>query len=216
LAESLVTPEAEMPTTVWDLDDVNLSLSQEIVREIGQWNLQPILVAAERLIASAPTPAQLDQARGLARRAAEFASLQRRHQEVVSQTRQLLAAGQAPATPGGSATAIPTAAAEAPLAGSREEVVGTSRSAANLAPAVRYDGQGWLIPVYTSRTDLPRYALTDEQGTIVHFVAPAPGLNLRRYLRKRVGVLGTLQSTATDQPGRLVARRVVQLDRHRR
>ena len=43
------------------------------------------------------------------------------------------------------------------------------------APAAQFTGQGWLIPVITSRADLPHFALTDDHGKILHFVSSPPG-----------------------------------------
>ena len=77
-----------------------------------------------------------------------------------------------------------------------------------------FAGHGWLIPVITSRADLPHYALTDEKGQILQFVSSPPGLNLRRYVRKRVGIVGTPGDDSTTQRPHLVANRVVLLDRH--
>ena len=79
-----------------------------------------------------------------------------------------------------------------------------------------FAGHGWLIPVITSRADLPRYALTDDQGQILQFVTAPPGLNLRRYLRQRVGIVGTPGDASTSNRPYLVANRVVLLDRHER
>ena len=36
----------------------------------------------------------------------------------------------------------------------------------------------------------PPYAILDDNGQVLEFVSPAPGLNLHRYLKKRVGVFG--------------------------
>jgi hypothetical protein len=79
-----------------------------------------------------------------------------------------------------------------------------------------FAGHGWLIPVITSRSDLPRFALTDDKGQILHFVSSQPGLNLRRYVRKKVGIVGTPGGTSATNRPHLVASRVVLLDRHTR
>ena len=47
----------------------------------------------------------------------------------------------------------------------------------------RFDGTRWLFPVYSRQRVAPPYALLDDEGRIVQFISPAPGLNLHRYLR---------------------------------
>lgn len=84
---------------------------------------------------------------------------------------------------------------------------------AKAAAAAQFAGQGWLVPVVTSRADLPHYALTDEKGQIQHFVSSQPGLNLRRYVRKRVGVVGVPGDSSTTKRSHVIASRVVLLDR---
>lgn len=54
----------------------------------------------------------------------------------------------------------------------------------------RFDGIGRLSPVISQRTGAPQYALVDGANTVVSFVTPAPGVNLRPYVNKNVGVNG--------------------------
>jgi len=70
--------------------------------------------------------------------------------------------------------------------------------------------------VITQRTNVPRYALTDDYGRILKFVTPSPGLNVRRYLRKQIGVSGTQQMLPDLKQPHLTAERITELDRHRR
>ena len=72
------------------------------------------------------------------------------------------------------------------------------------------------MPVISRRKNVPQYALTDDYGRILKFVIPAPGLNLRRYLRKQIGISGSEQMNPSLFRPQLMAERVVMLDRHRR
>ena len=72
------------------------------------------------------------------------------------------------------------------------------------------------MPVVTRRRDVPQYALTDDYGRILKFVTPAPGLNLRRYLRRQIGVTGTQRTIPQLYRPHLMAERVMVLDRQRR
>jgi hypothetical protein len=83
------------------------------------------------------------------------------------------------------------------------------------ADNVHYAGQGWLVPVLSAHTHLPRFALADRAGSIQAFVTPRPGLNLRRYLRQEVGIVGRETVSIDNTAPHLIADRVVVLDRHR-
>ena len=57
----------------------------------------------------------------------------------------------------------------------------------------QFDATGWLNELKQARgTDPSTYVLQDASGKIIYHVTPVPGLNLNRYLRKRVGVNGQL------------------------
>ena len=80
----------------------------------------------------------------------------------------------------------------------------------------RFDGSGWLMPVHSSNQAAPPYALLNDEGFVLQYVTPAPGLNLRRYLKKEVGVIGQQSYLPALHTSHLTAHRVVMLDRHRR
>ncbi len=70
------------------------------------------------------------------------------------------------------------------------------------------------MPVFTSRADIPKFALTDNDGGILSFVSPRSGLNIRPYLRKQVGVLGQRAYLSNLKKPHLSITRIVVLDRH--
>lgn len=84
-------------------------------------------------------------------------------------------------------------------------------------PAIdpRFDGTGWLFPVHSSKKTSPPYALLDQAGNILQFVSPSPGLNLNRYLRKEIGIIGQKDQPPTLEKPHLTAHRIIELDRHR-
>lgn len=49
---------------------------------------------------------------------------------------------------------------------------------------------GTLVQVYSSRSNSPPFALTDNTGRTVAYVTPAPGVNLRVHLNSEVQVTG--------------------------
>ena len=57
--------------------------------------------------------------------------------------------------------------------------------------STRFDAYGWLNQmIRDGGQSQPTYVLQDETGNITHHIAPAPGLNLHRYLKSKVGVVG--------------------------
>ena len=68
-----------------------------------------------------------------------------------------------------------------------------TRGNTTLASNAQFDATGWLNELKQGRgTEPSTYVLQDENGKIIYHVTPIPGLNLNRYLRKRVGVNGQL------------------------
>jgi len=207
-ASSLDSLEPETaPVAQFDSQELHLlsaKLSQMVANPVDEWNLEELYAGIQRIAASSRDPATRQQAIQLRNRLTEFEQLQRRHRLL---SREPVPASQAsferpsPQNRGGTVpwSIIPKLAK--PLPNSQE---------------VPFEGEGWLIPVFTKRRDLPNYALTDDDGAILYFVTPRPGLNLRRYLRKRVGIVGSTIPTGPREQAQLTAQRVVMLDRHQR
>ena len=90
-----------------------------------------------------------------------------------------------------------------------------SHRPASRVAGVQYDGVGWLMPVHAKNHSMPPFALLNDDGKLIHYVTPAPGVNLRRYARKNVGVFGTRRLGKDGQANQLTAYRVIDLARHR-
>lgn len=77
----------------------------------------------------------------------------------------------------------------------------------------RYDGVGMLQPVLSraGQTALAPYAIVDRDGNPVAFVTPGPGMNLRRYENKPVGIYGKRGMIEAIRKPHLVAERVIDL-----
>lgn len=74
-----------------------------------------------------------------------------------------------------------------------------------------FDASGLLIAVQARRTDMPRYALTNSSGEITQFVATQNRTDLRRFLNKRVGVLGEVGYLRKLNKPYVAAQRIVLL-----
>jgi uncharacterized protein YgiM (DUF1202 family) len=77
----------------------------------------------------------------------------------------------------------------------------------------RYDGVGLLQPVLTrnGQNAVASHAIVDSDGNPVAFVTPGPGMNLRRYENKPVGIYGKRGMIEALKKPHLVAERVVEL-----
>ena len=96
-----------------------------------------------------------------------------------------------------------------------KSTVSAAETPSNRIGGVSYHGVGWLMPVYGKDRSLPPFALLDDEGKLLQYVTPAPGVNLRRYARKEVGILGTRILVQRGEVQRLTAYRVIDLSRHR-
>ncbi|MGY8767138.1 MAG: SH3 domain-containing protein [Pirellulales bacterium] len=85
----------------------------------------------------------------------------------------------------------------------------------------RFDGKGWLMPVIKrsskKRSDgqlTPPYALTDQDGKVLQFVSPSPGVNMHRYLKQEIGIYGQKSPKGNYTRPHLTAHRIVLMSRH--
>ena len=78
----------------------------------------------------------------------------------------------------------------------------------------RYDAVGLLQPILDRNRDLrvsANYALVDSEGKPIAFVTPGPGMNLRRYENKPVGIYGKRGMIEKLNKPHLVAEKVIEL-----
>ena len=154
------------------------------------WNLAPLADRTRFLIEHGATAVERGEARLLMDRIEAFTDLARRSTElgitppVGLQTG--VAAGQA--APGNTSMAASIAGSAArwasPLGVGGQAVESASGS------ALRFDATGWIVQVRSSGRDMPTHALTNDAGTIIVYLSPAPGVNLGRYQGQAVGVYG--------------------------
>ena len=89
-------------------------------------------------------------------------------------------------------------------------------SRACAATTLRFDGVGRLSPVISQKVGGPHYALVDASNAVMSFVTPAPGVNLRPYVDKYVGVNGQRGYMTDLQRQHISVQRVTLLDVQRR
>jgi len=80
----------------------------------------------------------------------------------------------------------------------------------------RFDGVGRLTSVASRKVGAPQFALVNAAGAVIYYVTPAPGVNLRSYLDKQVGVNGQRGFVTELQKEQINVQRVTQLETVRR
>lgn len=156
-----------------ELEDLDLRLSMMVVEEPTVWEFDGLARRGESLVAQAQTAVERGRARALVNRIARFAEIKRQYDEVAASRRPKDLSAAAASVSG------PAAVPGAP------HVLAPASEAAG-----RFDGVGRLTRVASPKVGAPTYALLNEQGEVACYVTPAPGINLRAFEGKRIGVNG--------------------------
>ncbi len=169
------------------LQRLDWELSRMVAEDISVWSLADLQQQAEDALKHAEGSTERGQARLLLTKIARFEDIKNRHDSV----RQGVALDRR-AAPGAAATALqrPT--------------------------DTRFDGTGRLAPVVSQKSGAPQYALVDGTNSVLSFVTPAPGVNLRPYVDKMVGVNGQRGYLTDLQRQHISVQRVTVLDVERR
>ncbi|GIW94702.1 MAG: hypothetical protein KatS3mg110_2743 [Pirellulaceae bacterium] len=194
-------PRSPFPGRSFDdrLASLLVALSRQAVRRASSQELEKLVAEAQRLA---------DQAQTAHQRAESGRLLQ--------QARSLLALTAAREKLQGRLSLPETTAERAVGSGLRAEGVDASPDGADRderATDSPYVVEGWLMPVARLASSAPPYAVMDDDGQPLAFVTPVPGLNLRRYVDQRVGIVGE-RSFAVLGQSHVIAHRAVLLDRH--
>ena len=166
--------------------DLELQLSKQVVNDPSIWNLQPLADAAARYSLSITDPGEKAQCEKLIQRIRQFQVTQSKHQVAHHNRTNSKLTNQ-----------YTIAATEPQLAG-------------------QYDATGFLSElVRDGGLSAPAYVLQDHTGKITHHVTAAPGLNLRRYLKQEIGLIGQRGYNAQLKLDHVNVDRVIVLARHR-
>ena len=173
-----------------EVDDINSELSVMLVEDPSVWNCDDLARRAKNLADQAQNAVQRGNARALVNRIAQAESVKRREET-------------------SSAPQIASAAA------SRRSVDLVHRDAGVFRPRGpddKFDAVGRLTRVQPAKLGAPRYALVDDQGNVLAYVSPAPGMNMQYYLGRRIGVTGARGYIAEQNAEHLTAQHVTMLD----
>jgi hypothetical protein len=148
--------------------DLEMDLSIMVAEEPTVWTFDRLALRADQLLGQAETALERGRARMLANKIARFDQIKQSYDAVAStktdierRNRQLAA-------------------------------LGTDRTErrTHRASDDRFDGTGRLARVVSRDPSAPRYALVDQEGRVRAYVDPVPGLNLRHYVGKEIGITG--------------------------
>jgi hypothetical protein len=187
------------------LSALRVDLSLLVTQPIEQWDLNSLDKRATDLAQTARGTTAEREVASVIERINEFDTLRRRHEK--AQSGSAAALDEDVAAHGVSVTPqLPETSWETDLESAVGSGVDESESAPdNSAP----ETAGWLMPVHSTRRVAPPFALLDDDGRVAAYVTPAPGLNLRRYVKQRVAIVGD-QRYATDlRAAHITAERVI-------
>ncbi|HKD35207.1 MAG TPA: hypothetical protein VKB78_00360, partial [Pirellulales bacterium] len=152
-----------------EIDSIDLALSSMVVEEPTVWKFDDLDRRAEKALDRAQTAVERGKARLLLDRIAKFEDIKRRL-DTVDQVQG--------ATDRKNNQLVNLADARPPAG--LAEVEGSER----------FDATGRLINVVSQRPNAPPYAIVNSDRVVIAFVTPAPGVNLRPFMGRQVGVTG--------------------------
>ncbi len=172
-----------------ELEEIDMELSVMVIEEPTVWAFGEMRHRGEMLLAQANTALERGRARLLVKKMSRFEDIKHRYDTIGAMRAQ-------------------TERSNRQLAGLRPRDRRPDRAGES---GGRFDGTGELIRVVSSKLGAPRYALVDELGEVRCYVSPAPGVHLRYYLGRRVGVTGTRGYMPEQRARHVMARHVTPL-----
>ena len=172
------------------LNEIELEIATMVAKDPAYWAFAPARTQLADVMTRAETAVERGRAQSLTRKIDRLDDLKSRYVEVVrgrgrSSTDSLVASERAR-----SFDDLETSTRSTVNGGSGSEVTGLLR------------------PVVSKRPDAPAYALMDDNGQVRTFVSEAPGVQLRNYVGRRVGVSGTVDYVPELKADHVTARRV--------
>ncbi len=177
------------------LEDADLELSVMVAEEPSVWRFDELALEAESLMNRAETAVQRGHARVLLGKIDRFTNIKQRYDAVNTLWED-------------------TQNRNEQLADLRRQY-GSNRPGITPENAVadnRFDGYGRLTRVVSPKQGAPRYALVDESGNVQCYVTPAPGVNLRHYEQRLIGVNGTRGYVPEQRAAHIMAQHVDLID----
>lgn len=190
-----------------NVDQLNLLLSRLMAAQATSEEIAVVARAAEQLASRSEGSVDSERARLVVDTASRYQRVAQRRDGGV-------------ATAGSQDSTVDSwGALQASLAnasGAANSVVASSGSG-NLGTA-RTQGEvmrqeGYLVQVYSARSNSPPFALTDSAGRTVAYLSPMPGVNLRTHLNQQIGVVGSVGSVEGMDTPHLMVTQAIRLNR---
>jgi uncharacterized protein YraI len=165
------------------LDQIDLELSAMVVEDPNFWDLSALKQQAEAIFNQSETASQRGRARMLVSKINRFEDIKRRKQALAAARPEFAPPDPPPMM------RIPPAEGDG-----------------------RFDAAGQLIRVPNPKPGGPQYAILDANGNMRCYVSPAPGVNLRSYVGRQIGVTGIRGYIPEERASHIMARHVSVVD----
>lgn len=173
-----------------ELEALELQLSVMLAEEPSVWEFGELDTKARWLLAQGETALERGKARLVLNKIAQAADIKRRNDDINNTQLAIERSDRRLAE----------------MARRRVEAGGPTEAQS------RFDGTGRLTRVVPSKLGAPQYALVDEKGAVRCYVTPAPGVNLRYYEGRQVGIDGIRGYIAEQNAQHLTAKHVAPLE----
>jgi hypothetical protein len=173
-----------------ELEDLDLKLSTMVAEEPTVWSFDAMRQRAREMHDLAETAVERGRARLLMNKLAQFADIKKRYVAMAASHENVERAGEKLAS----------------LHPEKDAAQGADPS------GDQFDGSGQLTRVASPASGAPRYALLDDGGQVRCYVSPVPGVDLGRYLGRRIGVTGNRGFVLDQQTPHVMARHVSLLE----
>ncbi len=170
-----LTADSDQPISPDAIGSLNNRLTQEMLKAPATWDLVPLEAATQQFLLTA-TPAQRIQGQQFLTKLANCRKIADRYR-----------------APTPSANFLSTTPTSAQLSTRTNHSLAASDqfSTSNQLSESQFDASGWLNELKQAGGTSPStYVLQDAAGKIIFHVTPIPGLNINRYLKKKVGIKG--------------------------
>lgn len=183
------------------------SLTNEMLKSPEQWQLESILRQATSISTNSNLIHERQYATRLVQKIRSCTSIQSRFESAYANS---------------SPSGVENRLANSNTGSSSKSTAGSGLKAPtqldnNVQFGATYDAHGWLNQLVRGRGSLqPTYVLENDKGQVTHHISPTPGLNLNRYLKSKIGIVGRRGFDNSLQLDHVTADRIVVIDQLRR
>lgn len=178
-----------------EIEAIDLELSKMVTEEPTAWSFAELRTRAETAVSRAQNAIERGKARLVLGKIGRFEDIRQRYQTVAEVQSVTDRVNEDLAAEG----------PESPATGSQATVTARRDDA-------RYDAVGRLMAVQSPRVGQPQFALVDSAGQLRTYLSPAPGVILRPYVGRQVGISGSRGFMAELNAQHLTAKRVTVLE----